>query len=260
LATGIAARSRNENLGTMRLRIFIHCVARRLLFTRGMKPPSSFRSTALSAGAWVIAAMALASCSDPPSPTFDVVIHVDGDPGQPLSGATLIRDNRDVAATDATGNARLIIRGTEGMSFDYMIRCPIDYESPTKPVTVVLRTMVDKNRPPEYPVACAPQIRRVVVALRADGGQNLPVIYLKQRVAITDASGAATVLLNMRPGDQFELGLDTSAKGYERLRPQNPIQAFHVNPKDEVIPWNAKFTLEQGVVHHAAVRRGPTPL
>jgi len=222
-----------------------------------MMRPRDIGPALLAASALAVLA-ATTGCQDPPPPTFNVVFHVESDPGIPLVGAVLIRDNRDVATSDADGNAKLTLRGTEGTSFDYMVRCPTDYESPTRAVTVVLRTMVDRNKPPEYPVMCPPQIRKVIVAIRAEGGQYLPVTYLKQVVATTDASGAATVLLNMRPDDQFELGLDTSAKGYERLRPQNPIQAFHVNPKDEVIPWNAKFSLEKGVVHHVAGPTGPT--
>lgn len=207
----------------------------------------------------LLAAMST-SCSDPPPPTFEIAFHVESDPGLPLAGAVLTRNGKDVATSDAMGNTKLTIQGREGASLEYLVRCPLDYEAPAKPVNVVLRTVADNSRLPEYPITCAPQIRKVVIAIRADGGQNLRVLYLKQKVATTDASGAATILLNMRPGEQFELGLDTSAKGYERLRPQNPIQAFHVNPKDEVIPWNAKFVLEKGVERRVAVHRGPTPL
>ncbi|WP_394847236.1 hypothetical protein LZC95_07180 [Pendulispora brunnea] len=197
------------------------------------------------------------SCQDPPLPQFDVVLRVESDPDVPLPGAVISRDNKDVGTTDAEGRAKLTVRGHEGTAFDYFVRCPADYESPPKPITVVLRQVVDKNKPPEYPVACPPTIRRVVVAVRAEGGPNLPITYLQQRVATTDASGAATVLLNMRPGDQFELGIDTSMKGYERLRPQNPIFAFSVKPKDEVLNLNAKFALAKGKIFYKPKPIGP---
>ena len=60
-------------------------------------------------------------------------------------------------------------------------------------------------------------MRRVVVAVRAENGPNLPVTYLGRAVGRTDASGAAHVLLAMHPGDQFSLGLDTS--GNKRIPP-----------------------------------------
>ncbi|WP_394822886.1 hypothetical protein [Pendulispora albinea] len=202
-------------------------------------------------------ALATSGCEQPPLPTFDAVIKVESDPGLPLAGAVLSREQKDVATTDAEGRAKLTIRGVEGTPFEYFVRCPQDYESPTKPVTVVLRSVVDRNKPPEYPVACPPQVRQVVVAVRADGGPNLPITYLQQKVATTDASGAATILLRMRPGDQFELGIDTSMKGYERLSPQSPIFAFTVKPKDEVFNLNAKFILKQGKIVYHKPKVGP---
>ncbi|WP_394822887.1 hypothetical protein [Pendulispora albinea] len=195
-----------------------------------------------------------AKCEEPPVPTFDVHFKVEGDPGQPLAGAVLVQNQKDVATTDAQGRAKASLQGQEGTAFDFYVRCPQDFESPAKPINVVLRNVVDKNKPPEYPVACPPQVRQVVVAVRADGGPNLPVTYLQQKIATTDSSGSATILLRMRPGDQFELGIDTSMKGYERMRPQNPIFAFTVKPKDEVLPLNAKFALEKGQI---IVRKGP---
>jgi len=218
----------------------------------------SFWSNALKAVLPLVAAATTASCEERATPTFDVVIKVESDPGMPLPGAILSREQKDVATTDAQGRAKVTAKGNEGSTSDYFVRCPADYESPAKPITVVLRRVVDKNKPPEYPVSCPPQIRKVVIAVRAEGGPNLPVTYLQQKVATTDASGSATVLLNMRPGDQFELALDTSAKGYERMRPQSPIFAFQVKPKDEVLPLNAKFDLDKGKIVYKAKPKGPT--
>src|SRR5262245_5488550 len=48
---------------------------------------------------------ATAACEEPPIPTFDVVIHVDSDPGVPLAGAVLSREGKDVSTTDAMGRA-----------------------------------------------------------------------------------------------------------------------------------------------------------
>jgi len=205
----------------------------------------------------MLVAATAASCQELPPPVFDVLLHVDSDPDVPLAGAVVIREGKEVATTDATGNARLNIQGTEGAALDYFVRCPTDYDSPTKPITVILRSVLDKNRAPQWGVICPPQVRRVVVAVRAEGGQFLPVTYLGQRVATTDASGAATILLNMRPGDQFELKLDTSMKGYERLAPKSPIQAFLVKPKDEVIPWNFRFVMQKLKVIRQATWAGP---
>ena len=219
-----------------------------------------WRTFALIAGA-SLGALSCDRFKEPPPPVFDVVIRVDSDPGIPLAGAVVVRNQKDVAPTDADGRAKLTITGSEGDTLDYFVRCPADYQSPTKPISVVLRRLTDKSRPPEYTTACPPNVRRVVVVVRADGGPHLPVTYLGQRVAMTDASGAAHVLLNMHPGDQFELGLDTSEKGYERLRPQNPTSPlFQVKPRDDIQLFEVKFTLEKGKIIYKARPRGPTRL
>jgi hypothetical protein len=213
----------------------------------------------------MLTALGSLSCDrfkDPPPPTFEVVIRVDSDPGVPLAGAVVTRNQKDVAPTDSSGRAKLTITGSEGDTHDYFVRCPADYQSPIKPISVVLRRLTDKSRPPEYTTSCPPNVRLIVVAVRAEGGPNLPITHLGQRIINTDASGAAHVLMRMRPGDQFELGIDTSEKGYERLRPQNPTSPlFQVKGKDEIQLFEVKFTLEKGKAPPRAVRAaGPRRL
>ena len=210
-------------------------------------------------------ALASVSCDrfkDPPPPTFEVVIRVDSDPGVPLAGAVVVRNQKDIAPTDSSGRAKLTITGSEGDTHDYFVRCPADYQSPTKPVSVVLRHLADKSRPPEYAVMCPPNVRFVVVAIRADGGPNLPVVHEGKRIINTDASGAAHILMRQHPGDQFEVSIDTSEKGYERLRPQNPTSPlFQVKGKDEIQLFEVKFTLEKGKAPPRRPRAsGPTKL
>jgi hypothetical protein len=195
-----------------------------------------------------------ASCSkfeDPPPPTYDTVIKVESDPGSALPGAVIVRNGKDLATTDNQGKAKLPLMGAEGDNLDFTVRCPPDFTAPLKPISVVLRRA---SRMPEYTTSCPPSVRKVVIAVRAEGGANLPVTYLGKPVARTDASGAAHVLLAMKPGDQFELGLDTHE--YDRLRPQNPTGTFVVKPKDEIQAFDVKFTLEKlKVVYKAGPQR-----
>ena len=210
-------------------------------------------SKAFSIGSLFVAVTS-ASCSkfeDPPPPTYDIVIKVDSDPNMPLPGAVIVRNGKDLATTDNTGKAKLPLVGAEGDNLDFTVRCPPDFMPPQKPINVTLRRA---SRMPEYNTSRPPSVRKVVIAVRAEGGANLPVTYLGKPVARTDASGAAHILLAMKPGDQFELGLDTHA--YERLRPQNPIGTFVVKPKDEIQAFDVKFTLEKlKVVYKAGPAR-----
>ncbi|MEO6572802.1 MAG: hypothetical protein ABIP89_03105, partial [Polyangiaceae bacterium] len=67
-------------------------------------------------------------------------------------------------------------------------------------------------------------------------------------------SGAAHILLLMKPGDQFELQLDTSEKGNERLRPKMPTGTFAMRQHDDLQSFDQKFFLEK---QSTVFRAGP---
>jgi hypothetical protein len=81
------------------------------------------------------------------------------------------------------------------------------------------------------------------------------VTYLDKEIARTDASGAAHVLLQMKPGDTFEVVLGTTERGNEKLRPQNPSAPFTVHGQDEVFLFEQHFTREREPVR--AVKAPP---
>lgn len=177
-------------------------------------------------------------------PPYEVVIRVDSDPGVPLPGAVVVRNGKDIVATGPDGRAKLQMTGPDGTTNDFMVRCPADFTSPTQAISITIRRLSGSGALPEYTTNCPPNVRRVVVAVRADGGPNLPITYLGKPVGKTDSSGAAHLLLAMKPGDQFQLGLDTSAPGLERLRPESPAKIFVVKDADDIQVFDIKFTLE----------------
>ncbi|MEO8878661.1 MAG: hypothetical protein ABI461_23935 [Polyangiaceae bacterium] len=196
---------------------------------------------------------------DAPIPPFEVMIKVESDPGVPLPGAVVIRNGKDLAATGVDGKAKLTIAGNDGDTSDFMVRCPADFTSPTKAISITIRHLSD-NRMPEYSTNCPPNVRKVVVAVRADGGPNLPILYLGKPVGKTDAAGAAHLLLAMKPGDQFQLGLDTTDPSLTRLEPKMPTHVFVVKDSDDIEAFDVKFTLDKlKPVYHAAPRR-PQPI
>ena len=203
----------------------------------------------------VLNVVGLSGCDltkDPPQPPYEVVIRVDSDPGVPLPGAVVVRNGKDIIATGPDGRAKLQMAGNDGTTSDFMVRCPADFTSPMQPISITIRRLSGSGALPEYTTNCPPNVRRVVVAVRADGGPNLPITYLGKPVGKTDQSGAAHLLLAMKPGDQFQLGLDTSAPGLERLRPESPAKVFVVKDADDIQVFDIKFTLEPlKKVYHA---------
>jgi hypothetical protein len=202
------------------------------------------------AGALLVASLA-SGCNLKPEPTppFEIIINVESDKGHPLPGAVVMKGGKEGPATDATGKVIVKIGGQEGESVDLMIKCPADYVSPTKPIPVLLRRNTG-TKLAEYDASCPPAIRHMVVAVRADNGANLPVKVLDRVVGYTDAAGAFTYAVPLRPGDGIEMMLDTSANPL--VTPKNPTALLTMKPYDDVVTFDAKLNVAvvKAVVHH----------
>ncbi len=198
------------------------------------------------------------ACAPPPPPPYSVIIHVDSDPGYALAGAVVSRNGKDLAKTGADGNATITMTGNDGETSDFAVHCPAEFTSPTAPLSVTIRRLSSTGKAPEYTTSCPPSVRHVVVAVRADGGPNLPIIYLGKTVGKTDSAGAAHLLLAMRPGDQFELALDTSA--IERLLPPSPHRVFVVKDADDMQEFEQKFALRPLPPKRKFVVKKPTQI
>ena len=159
---------------------------------------------------------------------YEFVIRIHGDPGQPLAGVPLSRAGEQIAVSDARGTIALAAHGQEGETLAFEVVCPNGHRSPSKPLSIVLRRLTERDRRPEYSVSCPPLKRTLVVAVRADNGANLPVRYLGREVGRTDAAGAAHVLLETQSEDSIELMLDTSAQ--PGLRPTIRLPASPSTP------------------------------
>lgn len=199
----------------------------------------------------VVAAAAAAACQDPPPPPpFQIFVKVESDPGKPIVGATVARQRTggpaDAAPPSVTtgldGRALLSMRGVDGEIADVTVQCPDGYTSPSKPISVRLQRLAEKKIP-EYSVSCPPAMRKVVVAVRAENGPDLPVLYLGKTITRTDASGAAHFALEVPPGAQFAVGLDTSAR--KDLKPQSPQKPFNVGQNDDVLVFDQPFQVEK---------------
>ncbi len=196
---------------------------------------------ALAAMAVVIAA-GCGNLDPPPPQPFQFYVKVESDPGRAVLGAAVMRANRQIGTTNAEGRAILSVPGTEGDVVDVSIKCPPDLQSPTKPLSIRL-TRIAESKAPEYSGSCPPSMRHVVVAVKAENGANLPVVYLNKPVTRTDASGAAHFALEVAPGAQFTVALDTSDA--PRLKPQNPQKPFTVGQSDEIMLFEQRFDVEK---------------
>jgi hypothetical protein len=173
-----------------------------------------------------------------PAAPFEIMVRVASDPGHPLPGAVVTKGGKEGPSTGTDGKVTVKIAGQEGESVDLMIKCPPDYVSPTKPITVSLRRIAG-SKLPEYETSCPPAVRHLVVAVRADNGPNIPVRILDRVVGRTDVNGAFTYALPLRPGDGVELTLDTT--GIDRISPKNPSAPIVMKAFDDVVTFDQKF-------------------
>jgi hypothetical protein len=191
-------------------------------------------------------AFAASSCKDldpPPPAPFQIFIRIDSDPGHPVAGATVSRNNKVLATTGPDGRGMLTLNGAEGETTDVTVKCPDAFVSPTKQTSIRLTRFADKSKIPEYAVSCLPTLRHVVVAVKAENGPNLPVVYLNKVITRTDVSGAAHFALEVAPGAQFQVTLDTGEN--TKLKPPSPSKPFTVPQHDDILVFDQKFEVEK---------------
>lgn len=177
-----------------------------------------------------------------PPPPFTVAFAVEGDPGEPLSGATVSRNDKTIATTGPDGRAQITLDGADGETVDTSITCPEGHTSPLHGISIRLARTRD-GRPPVFKVTCPPTQRHVVVAVKAENGPNLPVVYLGKVITRTDASGAAHFAIEAPPGDQFQVTLDTADE--KKLSPASPSKPFTVGARDDIFVFEQKFEVEK---------------
>lgn len=191
-----------------------------------------------------IGAMSTAGCGafEPPPPPapYKALVTVTGDPGQPLFGVPVTTGKAQPVLTGVDGKAQLVLRGADGDVHQVNVTCPQGHQQTTGSISIRL-TRLAGDAVPTYAVSCPPLRRRVVVAVRAENGPHLPVKYLNQVVATTDAGGAAHFALDIEPGS-FAVQIDTSSRN--DLLPPNPGRILSVGQRDDILVLDQKFDVK----------------
>lgn len=182
----------------------------------------------------------LAGCApEPRQMTHRIRVNVASDPGVPLAGAALHAGAHKLGQSDERGAIDVDLPGEPGETVKLSLTCPEGFRSELSELSVLLREPQAHERPPEFALACPPLTRKLVVAVRADRGPNLPLRYLGEELARTDASGSAHALLDAKPGDALTLTLDTSAE--PQLMPQHPELKLSVPDHDDLVVFDQTF-------------------
>ncbi len=197
----------------------------------------------LAGGLLVLVGPKIATAFTPSEPPgYEIVVRVESDHA-PVPGALVFKNQHPIGGTDAAGSAVVRLRGVEGEVVDLWVRCPRDFEDQPKSFSVRLFHL-SGQRLPEYSVRCTPRLRHVVIGIKADGGSNLPVVYLNKTVTRTDSSGAASFAVEAAPGAHLQVTLDTSER--PDLSPENPTKLFVVGREDEMTVFEQHFEHADG--------------
>jgi hypothetical protein len=225
-------------------------------------PPTPLRQLATTTGLGLLGAAALlanlSSACAPVVPRIyaqDATIRVESDPGVPLADVPLVYDGKTLAKTAENGRATLRMNGKDGDVFHVGVVCPEGFVAASSvDFDVLVRRGENDGHVPEFATRCARALRRAVVAVRANNGANLPVLHLGREVARTDASGAATIALDVKPGADVEIVLDTRAA--KKFHPQNPVLSFKAQDHDDIVVLDQTFTVDKPIVVRRTAR-GP---
>jgi len=177
---------------------------------------------------------------EPPTHAFSLGIRVNSDDGSPIANAEISSASQNLT-TDASGQIQLTLEGREGDRRSFRVRCPKEFQSPVDPLVISLHQNAETAQHPVYAVTCVPFKRTIVVAIRTDGASDLPVFFLDEEVARTDAAGAAHFVVEAAPGEPFRVTLGTSDVD-EDLRPIDPVREMSVGTSDDILIFEQKLT------------------
>lgn len=178
--------------------------------------------------------------------SIKVTIKAIDDVGAPVARTEVLLGKKSRGQTGADGQLAVTLTGLPGQVARLNVKCPEGYASPEKTVDVGITELAKGSPAPLFEARCTALAHSLVVAIRAENGPNLPVIYLGKELGRTDAEGVAHVVLKVPPGETASLRLDTS--GAPALKPQNPEMLFKASNRDEMLLLEQKFSIVRKTV------------
>lgn len=212
----------------------------------------------------VLAALSAGCEEGPKLRSYPVAVEATVD-GQPLAGVRIKAEGSELGVTDDSGALDASLLGTEGQRMRLEVACPEGYKEPTELAPIVLRSMARLASEGEGParaatrvsVECRPTQRRAVLVVRADGKPDLPILVQGERVARTSADGVGHALLELEPGAELLVALDTSS--LPQLRPKNPARRFRIEDEDTILLFDQPFAEAPKPKVHRKRRPKPPP-
>jgi hypothetical protein len=142
----------------------------------------------------------------------------------------LLRSAKPVAETSADGTDSFALAGDEGQRVSLQAVCPAGTTSYERELNTTLRSYAN-GRSPELLVRCAPNERELTVVAIFQNGAGLPIQHRLKTLAVTDRDGIAHFTLRGKPGETFELVVNTDQE--PGLRPANSAASITIGGRDD---------------------------
>jgi len=204
----------------------------------------------------------VAACGGGEQPRYPVTFNASSDRDVPLAGVQIAFRDTPLGITDALGKLRVQMFGREGASLQFDVRCPEGHRNPAPTRSISLTRVVGLDPATQaaglqVSISCPPERRLAAVVVRAAGFADLPVLLDDEVVARTDTSGVAHIAREFAPDTTFQMHLDTTSRPL--MRPQNPVQTFTTEDKDDLFVFDQQLEEETPRRHvtHRRRRRAP---
>ncbi len=172
--------------------------------------------------------------------SYAFTLRAEGYPGEPMAEVRLQRGGQVVATSDADGFAAFALAGDEGQHLELNVACPEGTTVFEKDLTTTLRAY-EGGRVPELLARCAPNEHELTVVALLENGVALPIRHRLKTLAVTDRDGIAHFTLRGKPGETFELVIDTSAQ--PGLRPASPSASLTIGGREDAHVLERSFVL-----------------
>lgn len=176
--------------------------------------------------------------SSPGTTDFQVQVRATSDDDQAVEGVTVTAAGHHLGSTSSMGTLKARVSGDEGQTVAMAVTCPAGFISPERPRSLRLTRAralgTGRTEPLAHDVTCDRKSRDIVVAVKASGAPDTPVLINGHREATTDENGIAHVALTVdRNAPSVRIDLDTSAD--TSLVPQNPSRTYTLKARDSIL-------------------------
>lgn len=166
------------------------------------------------------------------------------DRGDAIADLEIAIGDTRIGSTDKSGLLRAEVNAHRGERFPLYAPCPDEYVELEAPSHVIFQDTKglesDRNARIQAQIECARQNRVAALLVHADGHAGMPIVINGTVQGHTGPGGFAHIRLDLKPGAQFQVALDSSE--YPTLRPIDPRRTMTLGSEDGLFLFDPVFS------------------